>query len=150
MTWVLYETKMFISIYHLSMVHHVELFLKCIERHWFMASRAKKKIHDFQKLKTFKRWFHLNFHRAKKKKVQMVSHHLWAQKRKIVFHKNWNPLAWKCVYQMKLFTNLNLKQGGVSPCMYHWSLYQFELWHLPCAEGWGTSNHTKIAMMARG
>ena len=67
MTWVLYETKMFISIYHLSMVHHVELFLKCIERHWFMASRVKKKIHDFQKLKTFKRWFHQNFHRAKKK-----------------------------------------------------------------------------------
>ena len=35
---------MLISIYHLSIFHHFESFLKCIERYWFIASRAKKKI----------------------------------------------------------------------------------------------------------
>ena len=50
MTWVMYETKTLSSIYHR---YHLELFPKCIEHYWFMGSRAKKKVYDFQKLKTF-------------------------------------------------------------------------------------------------
>ena len=84
MTQFMYKTKMFISIYHLSFVHHLELFPKCIERYWFMASRTKKKIW----LKTFKRWVATNFH-GHKKLLRMIS---W--KWKIVFHGNWNPRAW--------------------------------------------------------
>ena len=50
MTWVMYETKTLISIYHL---YRLESFPKGIERYWFMGSWAKKKVYDFQKLKTF-------------------------------------------------------------------------------------------------
>ena len=41
-----------------------------------------------------------------KELLRMVFHDLWAQKQQI--------LALESVYQMKLFTNLNLKQGGTT------------------------------------
>ena len=59
MTWVMYETKTLISIYHR---YHLESFPKCIERYWFMGSRANKKVYDFQKLS----WVPMNFYHAKR------------------------------------------------------------------------------------
>ena len=32
----------------------------------------------------------------------MVSHDLWAWKRKTVFHGNWNPRAWECRFRIPL------------------------------------------------
>ena len=42
------KLKLKISIYHR---YHLEWFPKCIERYWFMGSRAKKKVYDFRKIK---------------------------------------------------------------------------------------------------
>ena len=43
MTQVIYKTKTLISIYHLSIVHHLKWFPKCIESYWLMVFKAKKK-----------------------------------------------------------------------------------------------------------
>lgn len=54
-----------------------------------MASRAKKKIYDFQKLKTFKRSVNCHeFLSGTKKLLRMLSHDPWEWKQKIVFHGN--------------------------------------------------------------
>ena len=86
--WLTYKTEMF-SIYQL----YLESFPKGIIHYWFMASSAKKKIYDFEKLKTFRGWVPMNFH-GTKKLLLLVSHDLWARNWKIVFHGNWNPRAW--------------------------------------------------------
>ena len=53
-----------------------------------MASRAKKKIYDFQKLKTLKRWVNSHeFSSGTKKLLRILSHDPWAQKQKIVSMK---------------------------------------------------------------
>ena len=83
MTWLIYETKTFFSIYQFSIVRHLESFLKCIAFYWFMASSAKKK-YDLKKLKTFRRWVSMDFH-GTKKLLLMVSHDLWTQNRNIDF-----------------------------------------------------------------
>ena len=112
MTRVIYETKTLISIYHLSIVRHLKWFPKCIESYWLMVSKAKKK-NDFNNWKHLRAGFPWIFIEPKEL-LQMVFHDLPAQKQQIVFYGNWNPSAWKCVYQLKLFTNSNLKQGGTS------------------------------------
>ena len=53
----------------------------------------EKKKYDFEKLRTFRGWVPMNFH-GTKKLLLMVSHDLWAQNWKNVFHGNWNPRAW--------------------------------------------------------
>ena len=93
MTRVIYETKTLISIYHLSIVHHLKLFPKCIECYWFMASKAKKKSKDWKHLRGGFPWIFIE----PKEFLGMVFHDLWAQKQQIVFHGNWNSSAWKCV-----------------------------------------------------
>ena len=65
---------------------HLESFPKSIMHYRFMASRAKKKIYDFEKLETFGWWVPVNFH-GTKKLLLMVSHDLWARNWKIVFHR---------------------------------------------------------------
>ena len=146
MTQVIYETKRLISIYHLSIARHLKWFPKCIESYWLMVSKAEKK-NDFQKLKRggFP-WIFIE----PKESLQVVFHDLWAQKQQIVLHGNWFlalesvSMNW-CSLQIQISS-----KEGQHPCMYHLSFHQFELWHLPCAEGCGISNHTQIGVMARG
>ena len=57
-----------------------------------MAYRCQSPKYDFEKLKTSRIGVPMNF-RGIKKLLQMVSHDLWAQNRKIVFHGIWNPRA---------------------------------------------------------
>ena len=88
-TRVIYETKSVIGIYHIFTVLHLKLLPKCIECCFFIASKATVWI---PKLKTFNRWVPMSLNGIKKL-LQIVSHDLWAQKWKIVFHGNWNPRA---------------------------------------------------------
>ena len=51
--------------------------------------QCQEKIYDLKKLKTFRRWVFMDFHRTKKLSL-MVSHDLWTQNRNIIFHGIWN------------------------------------------------------------
>ena len=57
---------------------YLESFPKSIIHYWFMAYSAKKKIYDFEKLKTFRGWVPMNFH-GTKKLLLLVSHDIWAR-----------------------------------------------------------------------
>ena len=108
------QNSTLISIYHLSVVCHVESFPKCIEHYWFMASRAKKKIWR-PKFENIKRWVPLNFLWAKKL-LQMVSHELWVRKLKMVFLGKWNPRAWM---NFHVLVSTRLTNSGVCNAMEH-------------------------------
>ena len=77
-----------ISIFHLSIVRHLEWFPKC--NYGFQDQERNIWL---PKLKTFKRWVAMNFHGTKSwyRWFPVISGH---GNEKIVIHGNWNPRAW--------------------------------------------------------
>ena len=51
----------------------------------FYGFLCQEKVHIFEKLKSFRSWVAMNYHRTKKL-LQIVSNGLWTWDRKIFFH----------------------------------------------------------------